>query len=79
MVGTGLDLRVGTPVYLRDLDDIRVEVYYKDQVYSVFIVGETIASFLGTSSSFEDCLEEIDALERLVNSEVYRREIERLA
>ena len=79
MVGTGLDLRVGTPVYLRDLDDIRVEVYYKDQVYSVFIVGETIASFLGTSSSFEDCLEEIEALERLVNSEVYRREIERLA
>ena len=79
MVGTGLDLRVGTPVYLRDLDDIRVEVYYKDQVYSVFIVGETIASFLGTSSSFENCLEEIDALERLVNSEVYRREIERLA
>ena len=79
MVGTALDLRVGTPVYSRDLDDVRVEVYFSGQVYSVFIVGETIASFLGTSPSFDDCLEEIDALVRLVNSGVYQQEIARLS
>ncbi len=72
-----LDLKAGTPVYSRTLDDVKVEVYFNQYGYSVFIVGDAVASFLSTASSLDDCLEEIDALERLVNSDVYKREVAR--
>ena len=76
-MGTALDLRAGTPVYSRALDDVRVEVYFNHHGYSVFIVGEAVASFLGTAASLDECMEEIDGLERLVNSKIYQREIAR--
>ena len=76
-MGTELDVRSGTRIYSRTLDDVRVEVYFNQNGYSVFVVGDAVASYLGTASSLDDCLEEIDALERLVNSEVYKREVAR--
>ena len=76
-MGIALEFRAGAPVYSRRLDDLKVEVYYGERGYDVFVVGEELASFLGTAESFDDCLEEIEALQRLVNSDVYRREVAR--
>lgn len=65
----------GPPVYTRHLGTVSAEVYQSEDIYRVFIVGETVASFLGNSSSLEDCKEEIRCLESLVESDVYQREI----
>ena len=65
----------GPPVYTQDLGAVSAEVYHSDHTYRVFIVGETVASFLGNSASLEDCKEEIKSLETLVASDVFQREI----
>ena len=70
-----LDLRTSSPVYSRVLGEVTAEVYLGENGYNVFLVGDAVASFLGTGASLEDCKEEIKALERLVNSDLYKREI----
>ena len=70
-----LDLRTSSPVYSQVLGEVTAEVYLGENGYNVFIVGDVVASFLGTAASLEDCMEEIKALERLVNSDLFEREI----
>ena len=70
-----LESYFGPPVYTRHLGMVSAEVYQSEDTYRVFIVGETVASFLGNSTSLEDCKEEIRCLESLVASDVFQREI----
>jgi len=70
-----LESYFGPPVYTRHLGTVSAEVYQSEDTYRVFIVGETVASFLGNSTSLEDCKEEIRCLEYLVASDVFQREI----
>ena len=65
----------GPPVYTRELGPVSAQVYHSEDTYRVYIVGETVASFLGNSTSLEDCKEEIKCLESLVESDVFQREI----
>ena len=70
-----LESYFGPPVYTRQLGTVSAEVYQSDNTYRVFIVGETVASCLGNSTSLEDCKEEIRCLESLVESDVFQREV----
>ena len=70
-----MELCYGPPIYSRALGSVTAEVYPSEEGYKVFIVGEHLASFLGTSTSLEDCKEEIRSLERLVESDVFQREV----
>ena len=70
-----LESYFGPPVYTRHLGTVSAEVYQSEHTYRVFIVGETVASFLGNSTSLEDCKEEIRCLESLVETDVFQREI----
>ena len=70
-----LETYFGPPVYTRHLGTVSAEVYQNEDTYQVFIVGETVASFLGKSTSLEDCKEEIRCLESLAESDVFQREI----
>ncbi len=70
-----LESYFGPPVYTRHLGTVSAEVYQSEDTYRVFIVGETVASFLGNSTSLEDCKEEIRCLESLVESDVFQREV----
>ena len=63
----------GPPIYSQALGSVTAEVYRSQEGYKVFIVGDLIASFLGTAKSLEDCKEEIKSLERLVNSDLFQR------
>ncbi len=69
-----LALYFGPPVYAQPLGLATAEVYRSQGVYRVFIVGDTLASFLGSSASLEDCKEEIRSLQLLVDSEVFASE-----
>ena len=70
-----LDLRTRSPVYSQVLGEVTAEVYLGENGYDVFIVGDSVASFLGTGASLEDCKEEIKALERMVKSDLFKGEI----
>ncbi len=70
-----LESYFGPPVYTRHLGTVSAEVYHSEDTYRVFIVGETVASFLGNSTSLEACKEEIRCLESLVESDVFQREV----
>lgn len=61
--------QLGSPVYSQNLGLIDAEVYATDAGYQVFIAGETLTSYLGSSLLLDDCLEEIRSLQLLVESE----------
>lgn len=65
----------GSPVYSQNLGLVDAEVYATDAGYQVFIVGETLTSYLGSSLLLDDCLEEIRSLQLLVESETFQREV----
>ena len=41
------------------------EVYHYRGIYSVLLMGDRVACFLGNSTSLEDCKEEIKHLKKL--------------
>ena len=65
----------GPPVYSSRLGFVTVEVYRSAGGFKVFIVGEQVVSYLGYSTSLEDCMAEISSLEDIVNSERFRQEV----
>lgn len=67
--------RLGSPVYSENLGLVDAEVYATDAGYQVFIVGESLKSYLGSSNSLDDCLEEIRSLRQLVESETFQQEV----
>jgi len=67
--------RSGSPVYSQNLGLVEAEVYATDTGYQVFIVGENLRSYLGSSYSMDDCLDEIGSLQQLVESETFQQEV----
>ena len=68
-------LGFNSPVYSRDLGPVTAEVYQCEGKYRLFIVGDNLASFLGSSESLDDCIEEIRSLKELAESDLFKREI----
>ena len=66
---------LGSLVYSQNLGLVDAEVYATDAGYQVFIVGESLRSYLGSSHSLDDCLEEIRSLKQLVESDKFQQEV----
>ena len=64
-----------SPAYSLNLGLVEAEVYATDSGYQVFIVGESLNSYLGSSFSLDDCIEEIRSLQQLVESETFHQEV----
>jgi len=73
-----LATHLGSPVYSQSVGPVSAEVFLIEGVYRVFIVGDNLTSYLGASTSLEDCKEEIRTLQRLAESPAYQREVARL-
>ena len=63
-----LDELTDLPIYTQSLGLASAEVHRHDGVYSLFLVGDQVACFLGNSNSLEDCQEEIKTLSKLARS-----------
>ncbi len=68
-----------SPVYSQKVGLVTVEVYQCEGEYRLFIVGDNLASFLGSSESLDDCIQEIRSLQQLADSDLFKREIARFA
>ena len=55
------------PIYSQEIGLARAEIYQSEGKYELFIVGDNLASFLGSSESLDDCIEEIRSLQRVAN------------
>ena len=62
----------GPPIYSRPLGLATAEVYFSEGEFQVYVVGDNVASFLGSADSFEDCKEEIDSLQALWTQTYFR-------
>ena len=60
-----LTLDLGPSIYSRRLGLATAEVYFCEEEFQIYIVGDTVASFLGSAESFQDCKEAIDSLQGL--------------
>lgn len=69
----------GICVHTEDVGPMTVEIYRQEDTYFVFVVGEEVASFLGSSQSFEDCLEEIKCLKSLAESDLFQQAVSDLS
>ena len=71
-------LGFNSPVYSQEMGLVTAEVYQSDGVYGVYIVGDCLSSYLGSSESLDDCIDEIRSLQQVAESDLYKREIARL-
>ena len=69
------ECHLGSPRYTQNLGLVEAEVYATEDGYQVFIVGETVTTYLGSSFSLDDCVEESRALRQLVESETFQQEV----
>ena len=53
------------PIYSQEIGLARAEIYQSEEKYELFIVGDNLASFLGSADSLDDCMEEIRSLQRV--------------
>ena len=58
---------ISAPIYSQEIGLARAEIYQSEGRYELFIVGDNLASFLGSSESLEHCKEEIRSLQRVAN------------
>ena len=72
-------LGFNAPVYSQEIGPVTAAIYQCQGKYGLFIVGDNLASYLGSSESLDDCIEEIRSLQQLADSDRYKREIARLA
>ncbi len=70
---------INAPVYSQEIGLVTAEIYQSEGKYQLFIVGDNLASFLGSSESLDDCIEEIRLLQQLADSDLCKCEIARLA
>ena len=71
-------LEINAPVYSQEIGLVAANIYHFEGQYKLFIVGETLATYLGSSESLDDCIEEIRSLQQLADSDRYKREIARV-
>ncbi len=55
------------PIYSQEIGLARAEIYQSEGRYELFIVGDNLASFLGSSDSLDDCMEEVRSLQRVAS------------
>ena len=55
------------PIYSQEIGLARAEIYQSEGKYELFIVGDNLASFLGSSVSLDECIEEIRSLQRVAD------------
>ncbi len=55
----------GQVVYVKQVGLSVAEVYYRDSGYSLYLKGDQVACYMGSSKSFKDCVEEINCLVEL--------------
>ncbi len=58
---------ISTPIYSQEIGLARAEIYQSEGRYELFIVGDNLASFLGSADSLDDCMEEIRSLQRVAD------------
>ena len=56
------------PIYAEVVGLSTAEVYEENGVYSVFLVGDQVACFLGKSTSLEACQDEIETIKELARA-----------
>ena len=71
-------LGINAPVYSQEIGLVTAEIYQSEGKYELFIVGDNLASFLGSSESLDDCIEEIRSLQQVADSNLYKCEIARV-
>jgi len=71
-------LGINAPVYSQEIGLATAEIYQSEGNYELFIVGDNLASFLGSSESLDDCIEEIRSLQQVADSNLYKCEIARV-
>lgn len=64
--------KVEFPVHTEEVGLVTVEIYCKDDIYYLFLAGDTVRSFIGSSKHFQDCREEISRLQQLADSDLFR-------
>lgn len=64
---------VGALVYSEKVGVVTAEVYKKGEAHSVFLVGDRLACFLGSSISLDDCKDEIRCIKALSQSDLFKR------
>ena len=71
-------LGTNAPVYSQEIGLVTAEIYQSAGTYRLFIVGDSLTSFLGSSDSLADCIAEIRSLQQVADSRLYKNEIDRL-
>ena len=72
-------LGFNAPVYSQEIGLVTAEIYQSEGKYRLFIVADNLASFLGSSESLDDCIEEIRSLQQVADSNLYKSETARLS
>ena len=60
------------PEHTEEVGLVTAEIYFEDDIYYLFIAGDTTKSFIGSSKSLQDCKEEITRLQQLADSDLFR-------
>ena len=71
-------LGINAPVYSQEIGLVTAEIYQSEGKCGLFIVADNLASFLGSSESLDDCIEEIRSLQQVADSNLYKCEIARV-
>ena len=58
---------ISAPIYSQEIGLARAEIFQSEGRYELFIVGDNLASFLGSSDSLDDCMEDVRSLQRVAN------------
>ena len=64
--------KLRVPVHTEEVGLVTAEIYFEDCIYYLFIAGDTLKSFLGSSKHLQDCKEEISRLQQLADSDLFR-------
>ena len=63
-----LDELTELPVYTQSVGVVSAEGYHDEGIYSLFLLGDQVACFLGNYDSLEECQGEIKSLKELAKS-----------
>ena len=61
------------PICREDLGTVTAEAHRGKRKYWVYLVGDRLVGFLGSSAAMADCKAEIDALKQLAASDAFKR------
>ncbi len=64
--------KLNFPVHTEEIGLVTAEIYCDDDTYHLFLAGDTVRSFIGSSKHFQDCREEISRLQQLAGSDMFR-------